>query len=275
MGSSSGSDSEDSKKGKYKKSKKDKKDKDKKGKTHKHEDIDHAQSSGPHIIQVQRLPAHAANHPPLPTGIQLLPPPVRPGLQCLPAVAGPASYAHMQAAPSAFPEAAPYAFPEVAPAPHSNIPPSGYRIPLSTSQPFPPADQAGSPVCPDADGTPVFIGSALLDGSVHPCKITPLHGSACLVPLGGSEHHHYGRYDLLPFTPDTMVWIRTGYGQIPAGHRPIEGGYEAGGNLYHSMAFVNGIRVPGKCGAHLGGCNVPYGGAEHVVVQDYEILCWR
>jgi hypothetical protein len=88
-----------------------------------------------------------------------------------------------------------------------------------------------------------------------------------------------------------MVWIRTGYGQIPAGHRPIEGGYEAGGKLYHSMAFVNGIRVPGKCGAHLvsridfrtavssihrfctkGGCNVPYGGAEHVVVQDYDIL---
>jgi hypothetical protein len=156
--SSSGSDSEDSKKGKYKKSKKDKKDKDKKGKTHKH-DVDHAQSSGSHVIQVQQLPAHGANHPPLPTGIQLRPPPVRPGLQCLPAVASPPSYAHTQAAPSAFPEAAsafpeaaPYGFPEVAPAPHSNIPPSGYRVPLTTSQPFPPADQAGSPVCPDADG---------------------------------------------------------------------------------------------------------------------------
>lgn len=52
-------------------------------------------------------------------------------------------------------------------------PPSGYRVPLSADAPFPNAQIAGEPPCRDADGSPVYIGSALLEKSVHPCKIAP------------------------------------------------------------------------------------------------------
>jgi len=155
-------------------------------------------------------------------------------------------------------------------------PPSGYRIPLGSTSIFPPPDQAGPPSCVDVDGSPVYIGSALFDNSVHPCKVVPKLTTPCLVPYAGSELAHNGRYDLLLFNPAMMEWVKTTSGQVPHGRRPIEGGYEDhGGKLYHAMAWLNGLRVPGKCAEHLGGCNVPYGGREHVINHEYEILCWR
>ncbi|TFK47823.1 hypothetical protein OE88DRAFT_746128 [Heliocybe sulcata] len=160
-----------------------------------------------------------------------------------------------------------------APAP----PPSGYRLPLTTSSAFPPSEQVGRPPCVDADGrSPVFIGSAIFPNSVHPCKIAPNLSPPCRVPYGGGEHEHNGRYDLLPFTPENMEWVATSYGRIPAGRRPVEGGYEEhGAKLYHALAEVNGVYVPGKTGEHLGGCNVAYGGGEHVIQENYAILCWK
>lgn len=132
-------------------------------------------------------------------------------------------------------------------------PPSGYRIPLSTDSPFADLHLAGQPPCVDADGhTPVFIGSALFQSSVHPCKIGPHLNPHALVPYGGGEHAHHGRYDLLPFDPQQMEFVRTAHGQIPAGRRPIEGGYEDNGaKLYHAIGVVNGVRIPGKTGEHL------------------------
>ena len=50
-------------------------------------------------------------------------------------------------------------------------PPSGYRIPLSDGAVFPQA-QAGPPAAYDGD-RPVFLGSALFERAVHPCKIIP------------------------------------------------------------------------------------------------------
>ncbi|KAG7451141.1 uncharacterized protein BT62DRAFT_960763 [Guyanagaster necrorhizus] len=153
-------------------------------------------------------------------------------------------------------------------------PSSGFRIPLHSSSAFPQQDHAGPPPCHDLDGSPVYIGSAIFDKSVHPCKIGPHLHVPCSVAYGGSEVGHKGRYDLLPFTPDTMEFVRTSQGHVPAGRRPIEGGYEEDGSpLYHAVAIVNGIRVPGKTGAHLGGCNVSFGGGEHTVRDNYEILC--
>jgi len=132
-------------------------------------------------------------------------------------------------------------------------PPSGFRVPLTTTAPFPDPNQAGQPPCYDADGvSPVFIGSALLDRSVHPCKIGPHLQPYASVPYGGGEYGHHGRFDLLPFRPDQMEFVHTSHGLIPAGRRPIEGGYEEDGNkLYHAVAVVNGVRVPGKTGEHL------------------------
>ncbi|KAH6913066.1 hypothetical protein BKA70DRAFT_1076218, partial [Coprinopsis sp. MPI-PUGE-AT-0042] len=155
-------------------------------------------------------------------------------------------------------------------------PPSGYRVPLTAAggSPFPAQAQSGYPPLFDADGaSPIFIGSALFGDSVHPCKIGPhLRPSVCSVPYDGREFPHEGRYDLLPFVPDQMEWVRASNGRIPQGRRPIEGGYEANGHkLYHALANVDGVRVPGKTGEHLNGANVPFGGRE-VSAEHYEIL---
>ncbi|KXN89115.1 hypothetical protein AN958_06316 [Leucoagaricus sp. SymC.cos] len=152
-------------------------------------------------------------------------------------------------------------------------PPSGFRVPLRTDNNFPPPNQAGPPVAYDADGaSPVFVGSALLETSVHPCKIGPHLQPFALVPYGGSEYGHHGRFDLLPFVPEQMEWVNASYGRVPPGRRPIEGGYEEnGGKLYHALAKVSGVNVPGKTGEHLGGANVAFGGQE-LVYQEYQIL---
>ncbi|KAI0649085.1 hypothetical protein C8Q79DRAFT_998961 [Trametes meyenii] len=153
-------------------------------------------------------------------------------------------------------------------------PPSGFRIPLTDGSPFPSFAQSGEPVALDADGhTPVYMGSALFGNAVHPCKIVPDFTPPVRVSYGGEEREHRGRYDLLPFDSNTMEWVRTFSGVIPSGRRPVEGGYEeTGGKLFHALATVNGVRVPGKTGEHLGGANVPFGGQEHVVTDDYSIL---
>ena len=131
-------------------------------------------------------------------------------------------------------------------------PPSGFRVPLNVGQPFPPAPQGGTPVASDADGSPLFLGSAILGASVHPCKIGPHLHPPARVPYGGGEYEHNGRYDLLPFDPNTMEWVWTEKGRIPPGRRPIEGGYEEhGGKLYHALGKIHGLQVPGKCGEHL------------------------
>ena len=137
-----------------------------------------------------------------------------------------------------------------APPSHAIPPPSGYRVPLSDGTPFP-HNQAGAPAAYDGQ-LPVFLGSAIYERAVHPCKIIPTFTPPARVAYGGSEQDHYGRYDLLPFDPNTMVWVATSNGQIPAAARPVEGGYEENGEkLYHALAQVNGVMVPGKTGVHL------------------------
>ncbi|KAF9450356.1 hypothetical protein P691DRAFT_665543, partial [Macrolepiota fuliginosa MF-IS2] len=164
-------------------------------------------------------------------------------------------------------------FPSGSSAASNPAPPSGYRVPLRTDSAFPAPDQTGPPVVYDADGvSPIFIGSALFETSVHPCKIGFHLQPPVSVAYGGGEYSHHGRYDLLPFVSDQMEWVHTSYGQIPPGRRPIEGGYEEnGGKLYHALANVNGVNVPGKTGDHLGGANVAFGGQE-LVFQEYQIL---
>jgi len=163
----------------------------------------------------------------------------------------------------------------ISPRPQSNIPPpSGFRISLTTESPFPPLQHTLAPPSTDLGGEPVFFGSALFPNSVHPCKIAPHLQPHCRVPYGGGEYEHSGRYDLLPFSED-MELVPTSGGRIPPGRRPIEGGYEeTGQRLYHGLVMHNGVRVPGKVGEHLGGCNFCFGGGEHFA-HEYLLLCWR
>ena len=56
----------------------------------------------------------------------------------------------------------------------------------------------------------------------------------------------------LPFDGKSMELIPTEKGRIPPGKKPVEGGYEEhGGKLYHAIATIQGVRVPGKTGEHL------------------------
>lgn len=163
------------------------------------------------------------------------------------------------------------------PPPYQAPPPSGFRVPLTTEQARVPLEAFGRPVAFDADGqSPIFVGSSIFPNSVHPCKIAPHLSPPCRVPYGGEEHEHRGRYDVLPFDQAVMEWVPTAHGQIPHGRRPVEGGYEeGGGKLYHALAIVHGVRVPGKTAEHLHGCNVAFGGSEHIIRENYEILCWK
>jgi len=155
-------------------------------------------------------------------------------------------------------------------------PPSGFRIPLTATAAFPDPQTLGEPPCHDLDGSPIYIGSALLATSVHPCKIGKHLQPPVSIPYGGKEYGHHGRYDLLPYKPDQMEFVPTSFGRIPPGRRPIEGGYEDhGAKMYHAVAWIDGIRVPGKTAEHLGACNVAFGGAEIIIRSNYEILCWR
>jgi len=165
------------------------------------------------------------------------------------------------------------------PPPYASVaapPPSGFRIPLTATGAFPDPQTLGQPPCYDVDGSPIYIGSALMGNSVHPCKIGKHLQPYVSVPYGGGEHGHHGRYDLLLYRPDQMEFVLTSYGRIPPGRRPIDGGYEDhGAKLYHAAAFINGVRVPGKTAEHLGACNVAFGGTEHIIQTNYDILCWR
>ncbi|KAG6817348.1 hypothetical protein H0H87_009947 [Tephrocybe sp. NHM501043] len=250
---------------------KDKKDKDKDGKD-KHK-VDHSSASGHGAPAGFPQPFEQYSSPPI------VPPSFeanRVGTPGYPSV--PPSFPNPSHGAPPFPSAAP-GFPSTT-HPQANTtavataaPPSGYRVPLTTTSPFPDPTVAGQPVCYEHDGlSPLFIGSALFENSVHPCKIGPHLQPFASVAYGGVERGHHGRFDLLPFVPQTMEWVRTSYGQIPPGRRPIEGGYEEhGAKLYHALAVVNGAKVPGKTGDHLSACNVSFGGVE-VTVTDYEIL---
>ncbi|KAG8779602.1 hypothetical protein FRC12_024054 [Ceratobasidium sp. 428] len=151
---------------------------------------------------------------------------------------------------------------------------SGRRIPCSTNENIPEAVFESQTEFREQGGQPVYVASALMGDSVHPCKCVPTLDSPCQVPYGGGEHAHSGRYDILPITND-MEWVPGQGGVIPYGKTPVEGGYEGQNTLYHAYAVIQGVKVPGKTGSHLGGANIGYGGREMTLPNNYFVLCWR
>ncbi|PBK87742.1 hypothetical protein ARMGADRAFT_860439, partial [Armillaria gallica] len=152
---------------------------------------------------------------------------------------------------------------------------SGFCIPLDSSTTFPLLDLTGLPPCHDTNGDLIYIGSAILRDAVLPCKIGPHLPVPCLVPSRGCEIAYMGCYDLLPFNPNTMEFVCTSQGHFPAGRKLVKGGHNQDGTpLYHGVAILNGIRIPGSINPrwNWAGCNIPWGGAAHYAVSDYEIL---
>ncbi|PBK87741.1 hypothetical protein ARMGADRAFT_453541 [Armillaria gallica] len=73
----------------------------------------------------------------------------------------------------------------------------------------------------------------------------------CLVPYNDCKIAYMRCYNLLPFNPHTMEFVHMSYGSIPGGSRPVEGGYEEDMTpLYHGIAVVDGIRLPGMFHHH-------------------------
>ncbi|TBU35467.1 hypothetical protein BD311DRAFT_3330 [Dichomitus squalens] len=125
----------------------------------------------------------------------------------------------------------------------------------------------------DKDGSPLFLGVAAFEDGMHPCKNQPNSYPTSLVSYDGREYMHRGEAYILPFDPTRMEWVHMAHRRFPLGRRPVEGGYERGGlkKLHHSLAVVEGFKIPGKTGAHIDGANVPFEGRE-LHIYDYEIL---
>ncbi|KAG8832883.1 hypothetical protein FRC17_000453 [Serendipita sp. 399] len=124
---------------------------------------------------------------------------------------------------------------------------AGHRVPMEGPMTVQDASVIGPSLFPDKDGGRQYLGSAIYNGGVHPCKIVPNYPPPCHVPYGDKEIEHTGRYMLLPFDSDTMEWVFTSKGHIPEGRVPVEGGHEEGyGDLYHAAAYHDGVYVPGK-----------------------------
>lgn len=134
---------------------------------------------------------------------------------------------------------------------------------------------AGPPVSIDAYGRQIFLGSALLinkleqDHSLHPCRIVVSSPDSftCLVPFGGKEVEHDGRWQLMPFDPEQMEWVfPSDGGMIPLGRQAVQGGYEPYNfqritkrDLYYGLVSLISSdgkeeRYAGKLGEHLGRC---------------------
>ncbi|EJD42412.1 hypothetical protein AURDEDRAFT_67562, partial [Auricularia subglabra TFB-10046 SS5] len=121
-------------------------------------------------------------------------------------------------------------------------------------------------------GEPLFLALVPYGGGVHPGKVVQGHNPPAYISWGGREVSHAGDYAVVPFNPDRMYWAPSRGGDVPYGARPVDAGREAdGAPLFHAIAIVNGIRVPGKAGRHLGGAAIPFAGQEHLL-QDCEIL---
>jgi len=119
---------------------------------------------------------------------------------------------------------------------------------------------------------PVYLGLAEIGGSIQPCKVVSGFLPPVRVPYGGGEYYVHGDYWIVPFDGSRMEWVATDHGHPPLGKRPVEGGREADGRtLVHAIGEVDGVRVVGKAGEHLGGANLPFAGKERHV-DYYEVL---
>ncbi|VDC06810.1 unnamed protein product [Peniophora sp. CBMAI 1063] len=165
---------------------------------------------------------------------------------------------------------------------HGLVPPQERRVQMHTALATNPllAELRQSAPFMDRDGSPVFVGSALIDGAVYPCKVTLSRSgeegvTPVRVPLSGKEVVHHGVYEILVIDEETMEWVGARNGRLPFGRAPVEGGYDDDmKRLYYAATTIHGCRVPGKTWENEG-ANFPWNGQELVMRDGYDILCWR
>jgi len=92
-----------------------------------------------------------------------------------------------------------------------------------------------------------------------------LIGGLCYVAWGGREHALGGSMVLLSLA--NARWVGTSNGFIPANAVPA--GFE-GGTQFACRAWLNNGMHPGRTLGNA--CLVPWGGLEHVITNNYEVL---
>jgi len=80
---------------------------------------------------------------------------------------------------------------------------SGHRVPLQAGDRLPSLHETGPAPFLDADGGPVFLGSALFQRSVHPCKIAPNVRDSMGVNII-IRAHTYHNNTVTPALPSTL-----------------------------------------------------------------------
>ncbi|KAL2915991.1 hypothetical protein HK105_204415 [Polyrhizophydium stewartii] len=141
-------------------------------------------------------------------------------------------------------------------------------VPCAGGQIPPNAIQCGR----EADGSPLFVARAPIDGGIHIGKAH--HGwSHANIGFAGQERQ-IGQYEILVGNPASIRWARSHghFNPQSVGGVPVEGGREAGGQpLFIARAEEWGGMHIGKVGMHLDGCLIPYGG-EEVTRHHYEVM---
>ncbi|TFK46173.1 hypothetical protein OE88DRAFT_1688026, partial [Heliocybe sulcata] len=155
---------------------------------------------------------------------------------------------------------------------------------LDTNSVLPPSSLIGPPVATDMDGAPVYLGVVEMGRGLYPCKVCPrLAPLPVRVPhiLDRKEETPRGRYAILHFDRLTMEWVRTSGGRLPEGRTAVEAGHgeDVKSKLFYALADIQvspdrTLKVPGMCGATLGGCRIPFGNSVRCISQDYDVLCW-
>ncbi|KAJ3108313.1 hypothetical protein HDU97_001438 [Phlyctochytrium planicorne] len=134
----------------------------------------------------------------------------------------------------------------------------------------------------DGDGTPLYAARVNHDGGLVIGKASHKMGmvfSFMLIVLvqGGKEYPvKRGHYEILCGPSSAIEWVPlTSFQSLAAsGQVPIEGGKEQDGHpLYIGQAFYqNGVHV-GKCGEHMKGVLLGWGGKEVAVESGVRIAC--
>ncbi|KAG8708633.1 hypothetical protein FRC09_001121 [Ceratobasidium sp. 395] len=152
---------------------------------------------------------------------------------------------------------------------------SGRRIPCSTNENIPEAVFESQTEFREQGGQTRRVKCLMEEGSMHIVEGTRMLFVKSIEQILTDRYSVAAkRYDILPITND-MEWVPGQGGVIPYGKTPVEGGYEGQNTLYHAYAVIQGVKVPGKTGSHLGGANIGYGGREMTLPNNYFVLCWR
>ena len=105
--------------------------------------------------------------------------------------------------------------------------------------------------CTTRSSNPVFFASAEINGSIVPGKFSEEWDVPFRVAYG-HEEHSLTSGTILKFDSELIELVETSGGDIPEGRIPVVGGREPDGTvLYHAVAEVQGLRIPGKAGKHL------------------------